>query len=808
MDWLRHDLRHALRALRRRPAFAALAILTLALGLGINTVAFSALNALIYKPFRFDGADRLGWLFVGRTGDAFSDTSLPIFDRVAADARTLDAVAAEGRLPLALTSDGASEQVWALIVSADYFSVVAAAPRLGRLIGRGDGDRGDVPIVVSERFWRRRLDATADLTARTIVLNQQLAHVVGVLPDSFQGPGGVFEPDVWVPLAARHTLALPARYDDARTTWLSLVARPRAGVTREAVEAEVLAIANGVDADAGLTGITRRVSYERLIDRHPEVRQIARGGLVALSLVVLVLLIACFNVAGLVLARSAERRRELSVRAALGAGRWRLARELLTEGLVLAAAAGMAALLVANWSAALLSVFSLPAPIPQRLHFVMDWRVFAFAAAAVALAALLPAVAPLLQLLRADLARALTGAGTARAGAFAQRRTRRAFVVVQVAGSTFLLVSALVFARHFIGQLQLDHGFDDDRLAVMQIDPTQYGYGADAARDLARRVVASVSSIPGAVAAAAADRVPFAVGAPATRTISADGRDCTGGGCTTAVRYAVDGSYFEVLGIDLVDGRAFHGDGSSELDGVVINRAAADALWPARRAVGQALKVEPDGVWLRVIGVAADVRDLITTQPPRPAIYQPIAADPSGRVLIVARAAADPAALLLPMRQAVHAIDPRVPPASVQTMAERMALPLWPSRTSAGFAGVCGAVAVALSAIGLFGVTWFTVHQRRREFGVRMAIGASGGRVQRQVVAEALRLAAPGIAVGMAGAVLAMLALRAVLPAFSAADAAPFAVAAAAQGAMCALASWTPARRAARANPVEVLRAE
>ena len=662
MDWLRHDLRHALRSLGRRPAFAALAILTLALGLGVNTIAFSAVNALIYKPFRFEGADRIGWLFVGNTRDAIADTSLPMFERIAAHATTLEHVAAEGRVPLAWSIDRSSEEIWALLVSADYFSIVTPVPRAGRLIGGGDGERGDVPVVVSERFWSRRLGAAANLTSLRLTLNGQPAHVVGVMPDSFQGPGGLFEPDVWIPLATRRTLALPARYEDAQSEWLSLVARPRGGVSREAVEHDILAIATSVDGQRRAGGDARRISYERLIDRHPEVRQIARGGLIALSLVVLVLLIACFNVAGLVLARTAERRRELSVRAALGASRRRLARELLTEGGVLASAAGLAALLVANWSAALLAVFSIPAPIPQRLHFVMDWRVLAFAALAVAIAAVVPAIAPLVQMIRTDLARALGAFGTGSATAFAHRRTRCAFVVVQVAGSTFLLAASLVFARHFIRQLTVDPGFDADHLAVMQIDATQYGHSVESARALTARIVEAVSALPAVGAAGAADRVAFYVGFPETRSISADGRDCAAGGCTRAGRYAIDGGYFETMGIALVAGRSFRGAGADEPDAAVISQTTASTLWPNASPIGQSFKVDPDGEWLRVVGVAADVKHRGLDEAAQPYIYQPLARHATGRVTVLARAIGDPAQLLLPMRQACTPSTPACHP--------------------------------------------------------------------------------------------------------------------------------------------------
>jgi putative ABC transport system permease protein len=603
-------------------------------------------------------------------------------------------------------------------------------------------------------------------------------------------------------------LALPPRYDDPAAEWLSLIARPRDDVSSTAVEHDVLAIAATVDGAPRPAGDARRVSYERFVDRHPEVRQIARAGVVALLLVALVLLIACFNVAGLVLARSAERRRELSVRAALGASRWRLARELLTEGLVLAMAAGIVAVLVANWSAALLSIFSLPAPIPQRLHFVMDWRLIAFAVCAVVVAAVLPAIAPLLQVIRADLARALGAFGTSGAGGFAQRRTRRAFIVVQVAGSTFLLAATLIFARHFLRELHVDPGFDADHLAILEIDPAQYGHSVASARELTAQVLAAVSNLPAVNAAGAANRVAFYVGYPETRSISVDGRDCAGGGCTQAGRYAVDGGYFDAMGIALVAGRSFRGNGADEPDAAIISQTTATMLWPNATPLGQAFKVEPDGQWLRVIGVAPDVKHRGLQETARPYIYQPLARHATGRVTILARTNGDPAALLLPMRQAMHGIDPRVPPQSVQTMAQRMELPLWQARSTARFVGACGAVAIVLSAIGLFGVTWFTVHQRRREFGVRMAIGASGGRVQRQVVVEALRLSAPGIIGGLAIAVGAAFWIRAAFVGVEAGDALPYVAAGCGQALMCAVASWTPARRASRTDPLEVLRAE
>jgi len=809
MDWLRHDLRHALRLFARRPAFAALAVGTLALGLGVNTVAFSAVNALVFKPFRFPGAAETGWLFVATARDPLNDSSVPVFEAIAARATALDRVAAEGRVPLAYDSGGATEEIWALMVSRSYFSIVQTTPLAGRVIGGTDAAGDDIPVLVSERFWRRRLGGDREIGRLTLTLNQRPAHVIGVLRDGYQGPGGVFEPDVWVPLEARRTLALPARYEEASAGWLTLIARPKAGVTAEAIRAEVAAIAQ----DAGLrprdANDAVRVAYERFADGHPETRQMAGAAMLGLGAVGLVLLIACFNVAGLVLARSVERRRDLGIRAALGAGRWRLSRQIFTEGLVLAAAGGAAALFVASWSASLLGVFSLPAPIPQRLHFATDWRMLAYTAGIALVAAIVPALAPIRQVARADLARWLGTAGAAQSGGFGQRRARRAFVILQVAGSNFFLAAALMAGANFLKDWQVDPGFDADHLAVMEVDPSQYAYAPERARDLADALTSRLRNAPGVRAVSITDRVSFFVGAPNTRTISLDGQDCQVVDCPRAGVYVAGPSYFDAMGIDVVAGRPLDERDSAASGAVVISKTAADTFWPGQNAIGRSFRLQPEGDTVHVIGVAADVIHRMMTEPRQPYVYRPPAIDAyGGTFTIVARTSSDPAALLVPMQQTLHALDPRLPTKSVQTMANRMALPLWMPRTTAGFFGACGIAAALLSMIGLFGVTYFTVNQRRREFGVRFALGATRGDVRRLVMREALQIALPGMVVGLAIAVVVGVWLQSSVTRISTTDVAPFALAVLGQALVTLLASWSPASRAGRSNPLEVLRAE
>ncbi|MEZ5320386.1 MAG: FtsX-like permease family protein [Vicinamibacterales bacterium] len=808
MDWFRHDLKQALRLLARRPGFSALAILALAVGLGVNTVAFSAVNALLYKPFRFAGAESAGWLFVGTSRDTLAESSVPTFETIATGARTLAAVAAEGRVPLAWSHDGQTDEIWSLVVSADYFSIVQVSPTAGRTLGPGDGTRGDLPVLVSERFWRRHLDARADLGAIPLGLNGQSAAIVGVLPDDYQGPGGLYEPDVWVPLDARRTVSLPEPYEDADRGWLTLIGRPAPGVTAEAIRSELAALT--ADPTLASQGVERRVRYERFVDRHPEARGLATVAGIGLLAVGAVLLIACFNVAGLMLARALERRRDLSVRAALGASRWRLARSLLTEGLVFATIGGAAALLLAAWSASLLSAFSLPAPIPQRLHFVTDWRLVAFSAVAALVAALVPALAPMWQLARTDLARWSRLGGTAGAGAFGQRRARRGFVLLQIAGSTLFLATALVTVNAFRDAWSIDAGFDADRTAVLTLDPAQYDVTPADALMLVAQMADRLRATPGVEAVGLTDRPPFAVGITPAHRISADGRDCASGGCETAGVIRADAGYFRTTARGPVAGDVPDaGPWRDRPDDVAaVNEAAAARLWPGQSPIGRSFKDDTEGRWREVVAVLPDAT-VAFGRAATPQLYLPLsAADGAGGLGIIARGASDATALLAPMREAARAVAPTVPVQAVQTLAERVALPLWLPRTTISFFGLCALLAVALSTVGLFGVTYYAVNQRRREFGVRSALGASTRDVGRMIVAETLRLAAPGVLLGVLAAILVVVINRAALSGLDAPGPLPFVAAVAIQFAVTAAAAWSPARRAARANPLEVLRAE
>lgn len=803
MDWMRQDLRFALRALARRPAMSALAVLTLAIGLGVNTVAFSAVNALVFRPFHIPGGDTTGWVFAGTKSDPVKSVSRAVFDAIERQSRTLQTVAAEGRAPLALQTGDETTQAWALLVSPHYFDLIPPPLLKGRLLNNGDLSATEVGVVVSERFWRSRLGGTEDLTRVALVLNRQTARVIGVIADGFQGPGGVFEPDLWAPLDAARPFALPGGTD---RDWLTLIGRPSNNVPAEAIAQDLLPI---VAVASGHPESDLQLQYIRIVDGHPEARLFKPLAAVALAAVGIVLLIACFNVAGLLLAQSVDRQRDLGVRAALGATRGRLVRQLLTEGLLLGALAGAAALVLARWSEALLGSLALPAPIPQRLHFAVDWRLMVYAMGLSLVAALVPTLVPAWQVWRADLTRWIRASASSAVGARTQARARRLFLVTQMAGSTLFLIVGAIFARSFIAAYAADTGFDTRHTVVMELAPTDFGYTPARTAELVTTLRERAARLPGVVAVSAADRVPFFVGFPKMLKVNVDGRDCRTADCPSAMTYAVDDQHLAALGITLTAGRMFDRRRADDRDAVVITAAAAAKFWPGQYPVGRTFRDATARTWT-VVGVLNDLSQRLTRgETPQPYIYRPLEmADYAESLTIVARTAGDPDALVAPLRSALHDIDPSLPAASIKTMAQRMALPLWPTRTLATFFGVCSLLSLVLATVGLFGVTHYVVSQRTREFGVRLAIGASGPALQRLVLGESLRLIAPGVLIGfLCGAALSTL-VRSQLIGLERADPRIFLGAVVIEVLVALAAAWLPARRASRTDPLVALRCD
>lgn len=796
MDGLRHDLRGALRALIRRPGFSALAILTLGAGIGLNAVAFTAANALFIKGHAGAHVPDAGWVFRGASGPL----SIPDVDTLSRDARSFSIVAAEGRLPLALSWRGGAEPVWTLLVSPGYFDVIDERPIAGRTIDAGSpGD--DRAVVVSERFWRERF-ADAPLAGQTVTLNDVDFGVIGIIREGAHGPGGLYTPDIWVPLGARRAMQLPANLDEADRPWLTVIARLAPGMTPAGARGEVAAIFGTGDPGAPQAA----GDFVLFRDKHPESRQLRWLGVIGMSAVGIVLLIACFNVAGLLLARSIERTREMAVRRSLGAGAARLARQLLAENLVLAAGAGLAALLLAYWSGSLLASFALPAPIPQRLDLRPDGALLLFVAALVAVAALLPAIAPAMQAMRVDVVHALKAES---AGGGKSSRARSAFVALQVAGSTLFLAVALLLGQSFAQTMRVDPGFEQRNALVLEVEPALQGFAAPQSRAMVEAFVDRLRAMPGIVAAGSGDRISFYVGRPHTETVAPDSTACAASTCPEASVYKIGTDYLAGLGVSLVEGREFTDDDVRHRGRALVSAALAAELWPGTAAAGRLLRLPRTNELVEIVGVTSDIKHRSMHEATVRALYLPIEdEDYRNAVTVVARTSGPPEAVAAAARSAWRALDSRLPLPVVQTMSDRLRLPMWPVRTAAWFFGICSALAVLLATVGLFGAIAYAAAQRTREFGIRAAIGASSPMLARLVAGDALRLAAPGVAIGLGGAWLVVRATGARLPGIDASDPSTFAIVAALQLAVAMAACLVPARRAASVDPIICLRAE
>lgn len=810
MDSLLIEIRYAVRSLLRRPALAALAVLTLGVGVGANTVAFSAIDALLFHPFAFPSVDRLGWVMLKGPNNADGELSWTEFDELRRTSRAFDRVAASAGVTLALDTDGHAEQIFATLASYDFFDAIDAHAEMGRTLTSTDASPlAEIPGVVSHRFWRNTLGGGA-IDGRTVTIGGHLVSIVGVMPDDFQAPTGVYAPEIWLPLDRLDALGITGEIRKPDYEWLGVFARLAPGASASQAQTELAGYAaRWQAATAPARGGRGNVSagFFPMREGHPELRQLAPYAWLTLAIVGAVLLLACFNVAALLLTRASERRREIGVRMALGSGRGRVIRGLLIEGLLLAAVSGIAALVLAAWSERLLAVFALPAPVPQRLRMTVDGRLVEFTAVIVLLAGVLPALLPALHATGRGIARSMRvdgGFGDARPS-----RARNAFVIAQIAGSTLFLAVALLCVRSFLVAAAFNPGFDVDRTVVANLDPMHYGMDAPRTRLVLDTLLQRLAASPSIAQIAAADRVPFSVGYPHAEAVAAPGEACADTGCRPVLTYAVTSGHFATFGLRMLDGRELTPAEVRSGSAVVINQALAGARFPNGHAVGQTLMIGRPARAVQIVGVVATINQFRVGEPSTPALYRALTdEDLAHGFALVARASGERRAAIVAMRDALRSIAPEVPPSAIDSMRDRLELPLWPYRTGAGFFMTCGALALLLATVGLFGATYFTVRQRTREFGIRIAIGARQSDVLRQVLGEGLRLSVPGALLGVSMALIAGRLLARALVGVSPSDLLSFGGAVAIQIAVAVLACLLPARRATQADPMIALRVE
>lgn len=812
--WL-HDVRFALRLLRKSPLFTATAALSLAIGIGANTTIFSLASAMLLRPLP-GLADAHRLVDIGRSsrGASFDTVSYPNYADIRDRATQVRGVFAHQiePSPMSLGGNGDAERVYGTLVSGNYFQTLGAAPALGRLLRPDDDTPGSASAVtvLAHDLWTRRFGSDPAVVGRPVSINGYPFTVVGVAPHGFQGTT-LLKGDLWVPLRSL-TMAQPDRndamFDSRRATWLFMGARLADGATIEQANAELASISSALQQEHP------RTNEEMAFRAAPAAIVPGMTGMVAgfigllMAIVTLLLLIACINLAGMMLARGAARSREIAVRLAIGAQPGRIARQLLTETAVLFVLGGVTGLVLSRWLAALLLSVLPQLPVPISLQLTTDWRVVAFAVAVSAVAALLCGLAPALQARRTSLLASLKS--DALGGRPARLRLRSLFVVGQVTMSLVLVIAAGLFMRALDRAASLPTGFDQTNVDVVSLDLALGRLTPETGRAFARDLVERTGALPGVVDATVAVDLPLdggRMGFGSARIPGSPGPLPDGG--LAADWNVVEPGFFRTLGVRLSRGRDFDArDDLSAPKVAIVNEAFARAAWPGQDPLGRQMETDTgDGFEPRtVIAVAEDARFVSPASPAEPYIYVPLAQVYNGRINLLVRTAGPSA--IPAVRALVREMNASLPVTVAMPLSEITALNTIPQRVVGSIAGTLGIVGMLLAAMGIYGVTAYAVSRRTREIGIRVALGASSREVMRLVLRQGAVLTAVGVALGLALAAAGAQVIRSLLYGISGVDPLTFATACALFGVVALIATYIPARRALAVDPMVALRNE
>jgi predicted permease len=812
------DVRYALRALRRSPSFSAIAVLTLALGIGANTAIFSVVDAVLLEPLPYADAERLVmvWEHDRVSGTAREPASIPDYFDLRERSRAFEELAAftwaYGGL---LAPDGDPARVKVGAATSELLPMLGIRPVLGRLFTLAEHEPGAPRVaILGEGLWRTRFGSDPSVLGRTIDLDGEPYSVVGVVPSRIAVPIGVpvtnapvtpEDTDLWLPLRITPASGERSRHD------VLVLGRLRPGVTLEAAQADVAAVARQLEAEYPRANRGRGVRVEPL--REAAFADVQRTLLILLGAVGLVLLVACANVANLLLARGAVRAREVAVRAALGAAPRRLLRLFLVESLVLTLIAGGLGAAIAAWGAGPLSALG-PRDLPRLADVGVDARVLAFTLAVSLAAAIAFGLVPMLQARRTDL-HAVLARGGGRAGTEGRRgsRFRDALVVAEVALSVVLVIGAGLLMRSLLALRGVDPGFRAERVVKLEFDLPTTRYPQDFARYPAwpevqgfyTALLERARAVPGVRAAALAAHHPLAQGF--TNSFVIEGREPEAGSQPEIPVRPVTPGYFATLGIPLLRGRPLTDrDGPDAPAVVLINDAAAKRYFPGADPIGQRIRFW--GVSREVVGIVGNelFHGLAAEAPP--AVYPPLQQTPMGSASLLAQGAADPARLVPALRAAIREVDPQLPVHGITVLDDALSASLARERFATTLLSLFAALAMTLAVIGVYGVLSYAVAQRTREMGVRLALGASPRGVVALIVRRGMALALAGIGLGVAAGLAASRLLAGQLFRVTPADPATYAAAAVAAAAASLAACWLPARRATAISPVDALRAE
>jgi putative ABC transport system permease protein len=810
MQTLWQDVRYALRTLRKHPGFTLVALFTLALGIGANSAIFSVVNAVLLKPLPLHEPDRLVNLWESFQppggGPAWTGTaSVPNLRDWREQNDVLTGIAAYQTASYNLLGGQMPERLQATTVDANFFDIVGMPPLLGRTFRSGEDQAGQHRVVVlSHQLWQQHFAADPNITTRQIVLNNENYSVIGVMPPSFRYPSRLTT--LWTPLV------IPEQQRNQRGNhYLLCIGRLKPGVAFEQAQAQMTTIARRLEQQYPDNQTGRSILL--IPAREQVVRNIRPALLVLLSAVGFVLLIACTNVANLMLVRATARRREIAIRTALGAKRWRVVRQLLTESVLLSVGGGLLGLLLANWGVKALVAMATTI-LPRANEVQLDGRVTGFTLLLSLLTGVLFGLVPALHSSKPDLQAALKEGGNAGSSAHSHW-LRSSLVVAQIACAVILLIGAGLLLKSFVSLQKAESGLQPTNVLTMRVSLPDTKYTtAEAAAAFHQQVLERVAALPGVQSAGVINMLPIQ-NSGNNGGIQIEGRPpFAPGQAPIAESRAISPDYFQALGIPVSAGRVFNAQDQAGRESVIIiNQTLARGQFPNENPLGKRLQAIDGPTWRTIVGVVSDVKQSGLTQAPRNEVYIPTTQATNARHLVqsmslAVRTTAEPTALTNAIRQAIQAIDPQQPIYQVQTMEEVIAASISNQRLNTLLLALFAGLALLLAALGIYGVMSYTVAQNTRELGIRMALGAQARDVLRLVVGQGLMLTLLGIVVGLGGAFALTRWLESLLFGVPATDPLTFAGVSGVLLVIALLSCLLPALRATKVDPLVALRHE
>ena len=820
IETLFQDIRYGVRMLIKNPAVSAVAVLTLALGIGANAAIFSGVSAFVLRLLPVPDAHELVRpVELSEDRGIADEISYPDFLDYRNQATVFEAISAEDMLSVALDSETQSDVIWGQAVSGSYFDVVRIKPIMGRtFLPEEDNVAGAHPVVVmSHSLWQRRFGSDPNIVGRTIRLSNRGYQVIGVTPESFTGSKFALSMDFWVPMAMVEELRRsPGLLSDRGSHWMNVLGRLKPGVTLEQASLEMASIASRLNQTyPNERASTTSAKVETEVDgRWEEAATVMRSaGAIAMAIVGLILLIACANVANLMLARAAARRKEIGIRLALGASRVRLVRQLLTESLMLSLLGGGLGLLLALWVTELMEGF---VPVLQYTivdnFFSLDSNALVFTLIISVGTGLIFGLAPALHSSNPDVVPILKGdLDASQRGKRRRFSLRPALVVVQVALSLAVLVCGGLFIKSFRQAQTMDPGFGTKDALIATLDPELVGYDTERSRNFFRQAIERASSLPGVEAAATARLLPLGDSSNSNGPVLKEGETLPRGSAgRTIMTNVISSGYFRAMQIPIVDGRDFDDrDHAKSQRVVIINQHMAEMLWPGQSAVGKRMYIGAESRdMFEVVGIVKTGKYNALAEDPKPFFYYPMSQRRPAMMALVMRTNVDPRGLAATIRKEVQNIDRSVPISSVKTMTEHLTYALWAPNMAASFSLAFGVLAILLSAVGLYSVMAYVVSQRTREVGIRMALGANRADVMKMIALQGMRLAIVGVVIGLLLSLGLARALSSLLIGVSGYDVTTFVIVSALLVLVALIACYLPARRATKIDPLVALRYE